>query len=136
MKRDKKHNNFIIYMLLVVLLITGAGYGFGEEYQIFSSYSDVQNSEITVRIFKANNEIHSFQVKERNSVTLRYNSVKGNRAEVSLRGSLLFLCVLAILSVFSRLIQEVFVCFQRLFVHDRFYMITFMQDTDGRKRFS
>lgn len=136
MKKTDKHNNFIIYMLLVVFLITGAGYGLGEESQVFPSCYDNQGSTISVPTLTASGEIHTFQVKERNSVTLRYGNFRNNRSETVLKNNYAFLCVLAILSVFFRLIQEVFVHFQRLYVNERFFVITFMQDTDGRKRIS
>lgn len=136
MKNLKNSNNFIIYLLLVVFLITGAGYGLGEECQVFSAYHNVNSSEITAPTFSANDEIHTFQVRERNSVTLRYNSMKSNRGEVTLRGCLLFLCVLALLSVFFRLLQEIFFRFERLYVRERLCIIGFIHDTDGRKRIS
>ena len=136
MKCYEKRNNFIVYLLLVVFLITGAGFGLGEECQVFSSYHDVPSSVITVPTFTASNELHTFQVKERNSVTFRYNSLRNNRSEATLRGSLLFVCVLTILSVLFQLLQEIFVYFERLYVRDRYYIITFMHNTDGRKRIS
>lgn len=134
MKHMEKHHNFIIYLLLVVFLITGAGFGLGEDCQVFSSFRNMNGSRITVPTFKANDEIHTFQVRERSSATLRYNSLKNGRSEVSLKSSLISLCVLAILSVYFRLIQEKFIYFSRLYVRERFYMIAFMQDIDGRKR--
>lgn len=136
MQNRDQRKNFIIYLFLVVLLITGAGYGLGDECQVFSSLYEKQESSISVPRISANDDIHTFQIRERSSVTLRYVSSKNTRSEAGLRGSLAFLCVLAILSVFFRLIQEVFVHFKRLYVHDWFCIINFMQNADGRKRFS
>ena len=137
MCKCERGRNFIIYLFLVVLLITGAGYGLGDECQVFSSFYEKSESSIFVPTISANDNIHTFQVRERNSVVLRYVSSRNNRSEViRLRGSLAFLCVLAILSVFFRLIQEVYVHFKRLYVHDWFSVILFMQNADGRKRFS
>lgn len=136
MKKQERYQNFIIYLFLVVLMITGAGYGLGEECQVFSSFYEKQGSSISTPRISANNNIHTFQVRERNSVSLRYNRSRDNRSEASLRGSFVFLCVLAILSVFFRLIQGVFIHFRRLYVHERYIVINFMQDMDGRKRIS
>ena len=136
MKNIKQRNNFIIYVLLVVLLIAGVGYGLGDECQVFSSLREQQESRIFIPTISANDNIHTFQVRERSSVGLRYVSSRNNRVEAGLRGTLAFLCVLAILSVLFRLIQEVYLHFKRLYVHDWFWIIYFMHDTDGRKRFS
>lgn len=135
MKKWERYKNFIIYLFFVVLLITGAGYGLGEESQVFSALQDKQESRISVPTISANSDIHTFQVRERTSVSVRHNNVRGNHLEGFLKGSLTFLCILAILLVFFRLIQEIYVHFQRLYVHKRFTTILFMQDTDGRKRF-
>lgn len=134
MKRVEERNNFIIYLLLVVFLIAGAGFGLGENCQVFSSYQDMNQSRITVPTFTANDEIHTFQVRERSAVALRYISFNNSRSDVSLKGSLAFLCVLTILSVYFRLMQKIFVYYSRLYVHERFYVIAFMQAIDGRKR--
>lgn len=134
MKRIEMRNNFIIYLLLVVFLITGAGFGLGENCQAFSSYQNVNRSRITVPTFTASDEIHTFQVRERSSVALRYISLKNSRSEISLKSNLAFLCILAILSVYFRLIQERFVYYGRLYVRERLCVIAFMQAIDGRKR--
>lgn len=137
MRNNEQRKNFIIYLFLVVLLITGAGYGLGDECQVFSSLYEEPESSIFVPTISANDDIHMFQVRERNSVVLRYASSRNTRSEAGrLRGNLAFLCVLAILSVYFRLIQEVFVHFKRLYVHDWFSVILFMHNADGRKRFS
>lgn len=136
MRCKENRNNFIIYLLLVVFLITGAGYGLGEEGQVFSSYSKTGESRFSVPTITTTSEIHTFQVKERSSVTMRYNNLKGNHSEFNLRGGLQFLCILTILSIFFRLIQERYVYYARLYVRKRFLVITFIQNADGRKRIS
>lgn len=136
MKNKDMYRNFIIYVFLFVLLITGAGYGLGEEGQVFSSYATEQKSSISIPTFSANCDLHTFQVKERNSVALRYRGLKSNSGETTVRGGFVFLCILTILSVFFRLIQEWFVYYNRLYIRDHFAVIHFMQDMDGRKRFS
>lgn len=136
MKKDEKRNNFIIYLLLVVFFITGAGYGLGEECQVFSSYSNTEKSRFFVPTITTTAEIHTFQVRERSSVTMRYNNLKGNQAEYNLRGSLQLLCILAILSMFFLIIQKKYVFYARLYVQERFCIIAFIQNADGRKRIS
>lgn len=137
MCKCERGRNFIIYLFLVVLLITGVGYGLGDECQVFSSLCEESKCSIFIPTISANDDIHTFQVRERNSVGLRYVSSRNARSEAGrLRGSLAFLCVLAILSVFFRLIHKVFVDFKRLYVHDWFSIILFMHNADGRKRFS
>lgn len=136
MKKRECQKNFIIYLFLVVLLITGAGYGLGEECQVFSALCEKQESIIVAPTISANDNIHTFEVRESSSVVLRYVGSRNNRLGTSLRGNLAFLCVLAILLVFFRLIQEVFIHFERLYVRERFSIIAFMQNADGRKRVS
>lgn len=135
MRRLEQYKNFIIYLFLAILLIAGAGYGLDEERQVFSAFKDSQESRIFVPTISANSDIHTFQVRERTSVSLRHNYVRSNYLEASLKGNLAFLCVLAILLVLFRLIQEIFVHFRRLYVRERFMTIFFIQDQDGRKRF-
>lgn len=134
MKNIEKHHNLIIYLLLVVFLITGVGFGLGENCQVFSSFRNMSGSRVTVPTVKANDEIHTFQVWERGSTTLRYINLENGRSEIAMKNSLAFLCVLAVLSVYFCLIQERFVYYGRLYVRERFYMIAFMQAIDGRKR--
>ena len=136
MKNKEMCRNFIIYVFLFVLLITGVGYGLGEEGQVFSSYATEQKSSISIPTFSANSDLNTFQVKERNSVALRYRGLKSHSGETTVRGGFVFLCILTILSVFFRLIQERFIYYNRLYIRDRFAVIHFMQDMDGRKRFS
>lgn len=135
MMKLERFKNLIIYLFLAILLVTGAGYGLGEECQVFSAFQNKQGSSITVPTISANRNIHIFQVRERKSVELRHNYAKNSRLETFSKGNLSFLCVLAILLVFFRLIQDIFVYFRRLYVHERYKIIIFMQDTDGRKRF-
>ena len=136
MEKREQRKNFIMYLFLVILLFTGVGYGFSEECQVFSLCLEEAGSSISAPAISANKDLHTFQVRERNSVTLRHNNLRNNRSQTFSRGKFAILCILAILSIFFRLIQEVFVHFRRLYVHDRFYMISFMQDMDGRKRIS
>lgn len=136
MKNKELRNNFIIYLFLVALLVAGAGYGLDDECQVFSSLHERQENSISAPTISANNDLHTFQVRERNSVVSRYMNSRNNRYGTALRGGLAFLGVLAILSIFFRLIQEVYVHFKRLYVHDWFCIIHFMQNADGRKRFS
>lgn len=136
MRKEMYIHNFIVYLLFIVFVLTGAGYGLGEECQVYSLSQIDQNSKICVPTVTASGNLHIFQVKERSSSILQYRNFQNGNSESTLRGSFVFLCVLALLSVYFQLIHKVFVCHQRLYVHDRFYMITFMQDIDGRKRFS
>ena len=134
MKRVEMRNNFIIYLLLVVFLITGAGFGLGDNGRVFSLCQESNESRITIPVFTASDEIHVFQVRERSTAVLRYVGLKNGRSDVSLKNNIVFLCVLAILSVYFRLIQERFVYYGRLYVRERFYVIAYIQAIDGRKR--
>lgn len=134
MKKVEMRNNFIIYLLLVVFLITGAGFGLGENGRAFSLYQNTNESRITVPVFTASDEIHVFQVRERSTVMLRCFGLKSSRSDKSLKNNVVFLCVLAILSVYFRLIQERFLYYGRLYVSEKFYVIAYIQAIDGRKR--
>lgn len=136
MKDMKCMNNFIMGLLLVAFVLTSLGMGFGEERQVFSSRHEVQDSKITASEITISGDLHTFEVSERTPVTFRSRNIRGDRSEALLRGTLLFLCVLTILSVFLKLIQSILISYGRLYVHERHYMIAFMQDMDGRKRIS
>ena len=77
------------------------------------------------------------QISSRRSVTTFSNAVRTTRAGFSYRLNIIFsLCVLTLLSVFSKLIEHLFVFHDIRYVYREKFLILFMQDTDGRKRFS
>lgn len=136
MKRSSGLQNFIIYLLLTVFLITGSGMGLDEGCQVFSLCGRNRGSTLTSQTFTTSGDLHTFEVRESSAVVFSIRGFKSNRSESFGRSGLFFLCVLAVLSGIFRLVQEIFVFYDRLYVHDRFHMITFMHDTDGRKRIS
>ncbi|MGN0154276.1 MAG: hypothetical protein ACI4A3_07480 [Lachnospiraceae bacterium] len=122
----------LIYLLLAVFLITGSGMGLGEGLQVFSSCN--QESRITPQTFTTSNNLHIFEVREQNTAAITSRSMKGNRTESFYRNVFFFLCALALLSGIFRIVHSIFVFYGRLYIGDRYYMIAFMHDTDGRKR--
>lgn len=137
-KRSRNVSLFLIYRKFIEIIFTGTGYGFNENWQFYASCHDTQDSEIKVPKFMTTDEIYHFHLSERNlrSVTLRCKHIRSSRFEVSLRCGFLFLCMLTLLSVLFRLFQCIFVYCERMYVRERFCMILFMHDADGRKRIS
>ncbi len=136
MRRNVWIRNFIISLLVLIFVLTAAGYGLDEERQVFSAIQSEQVSELSVVTLSVNGEFHIFQVKECSSTIMRYYGTQSKVLTSSLKGVFSFLCVLIILLVYFQFIKNLFVRFQRLYVKERFYTIFYIQDEDGRKRFS
>ena len=134
----EKSKKLIIYLFLLVFVLTGMGYGFNENWQFYLSDCYIHNCEINGPEFVTVGEIYSFQLCECNvrSVLLRNESVRNGRIDGLFRWSFFCICLLTILSVLVRLFQDVFVYYARLYVYERFSIIRFIHDTDGRKRIS
>lgn len=136
MKGREQYKNFIICLFVTVILLTGAGMGFEENVQVFSACRDNIQCEIVTPTLSTTEEVHIFQVRRGNSDIVRETNRYQNHSEQGSRMSFLFLFVLTVLSVCFHLIQKTFVFYNRLYVEKRYSLITFIHDTDGRKRFA
>lgn len=136
MRRKEWMRNFIIYILLAAFLITGSGMGLDEEHQIFSPASKSQAEVLKPQSFLSNIDLHTFQIEEKTSAIISVRGLRNNRTDYSSRYGLFFICILAVLLGISRLNQGVYVLHGNRYVQKRRYIICFMQDTDGLKRFS
>lgn len=136
MKEKMRIRNFMIYVLLVVFLITGSGMGLDAKQQVFSLCNHEVTSTIASQSLTSYNDLHTFEIRESSSAVFSLRGFQNNHTKSFCRCGLFFFCVLTVLSAVFRLVQETFALYSRLYIHERFYMITFMQDTDGRKKFS
>ena len=132
MKKRLCVRNFIIYLLFVVFIITGCGVGLDKEYQVFSACK--KESSIQPHRFTVADDLHIFEVREQNTLGITLRRTGENRTETFYKNILFALCVVALLARMIRIIQNQYILYDRLYIKDRLYMVTFMHDTDGRKR--
>lgn len=135
MKRRVKVRNLIIYIMLMVLVIAGSSMGLDEKKQVFSSSDCKSMTAITSQSLIATDDLHNFEIRESGYSNL-LRGVRNNRFNFFDRYSLFFLCILAVLSGITILSSGAFVLNSKRYVRKRHYIITFMQDIDGRKRVS
>lgn len=136
MKRREQVQNFIIYLFLATLFLTGAGMGFEENAQVFFSCQQENEAQILETTISTSDEIHIFQVRRSHAETTRISERYQEHSRQLLRMGYLFLFVLAVLSVYFQLVQKTYVFYDRLYVKKRYVMLTFIHDADGRKRFA
>ena len=119
---NKRNKDLIIYVLLAVLLIAGSGIGLDAGQQVHRNCDQTEEVLMSQSLISCS-DLHTLEIRENTSVVLGFRS-------------LFFLYILAVLSGVFRLIQKTFTFYSRLYVRKRFHIITFMQDADGRKKFS
>ena len=134
MKRRDKAKNFIIYLFLMVLFVTGAGMGFEENTQAFFACQKGNEARIVKTMLSTSDEIHIFQVRRSHADATSMSNRYPEHSQQVLRIGYLFLFVLAVLSVYFQLIRKTFVFYDRLYVKKRYSMISFIHNADGRKR--
>lgn len=131
-----KFQNFIIYLFLAVFLVTGVGIGLDTGLNAFSTYEQQGDSVFTAKTFTTSRILHNFEVRESNSTLLTLKGFQNRHQKAFSRSGLFILFILAVFARLFSLIKEIFILYDRLYVHERYHMITFMHDTDGRKRIS
>lgn len=134
MRRNEAIRNYIIYMLLIVFLIVGSGMGLDGRYQVFVSGTDNQGEVLEPLSFYSNIDLHTFQTEKKVTVTADAKGLRNNSDNQILRG-LFFFCILAILLGLFQLNQKKFILHSSRYIKKKRYIIRFMQDIDGRKRF-
>lgn len=134
MKKRERCKNFIICLCVAAVLLAGAGLGFEENAQVFSVCRGSANSKIVIPTLSTTAEVHIFQVRRGSSDIVRETNRHQNHSEQNCRISFLFLFLLAVLPVCFHLIQKKLVFYNRLYVEKRYSLITFIHNTDGRKR--
>ncbi len=134
MKKKEMFHNFIVYLFVLVSFIVAVGYGFGEECQFFSSVYSESESSVNAPTFLVNEGLHTVHVRKCNTNVLRFRVMNDTRSEVALRSGFVFLSILAILSVFFRFIHRIIIYYRRLYVLDRYVVVWFIHNKDGRKR--
>lgn len=132
----KRTENLMIYVLLVVLLIAGSGMWLDAGKQSFLNSGQKEDAVFASQSLISCNDIHTLEIRENSSVILGLKGLRNSRGDFFSRCGLFFLYILAVLPGVFRLVQKTYVFYSRLYVRERFYVITFMQDADGRKKFS
>lgn len=129
--------NFILYLLLLVLIAAGSSHlsapipGSGPVSHETSSLCSGASLRPAPVDFWAK---HSSQTRQEISET---GSVRNMRTGVSCRSAILFLFyVLTLLSVFSSCVQKILSLYDSRSVYKEAFIISFIQNTDGRKRLS
>lgn len=132
--KKKIFEKCIIYLFVITSLISASGYAFGEECRVFSSVCCESASSVSAPVISTNEGLHTFHVRKCNTIMLRFRALNDTCSEVALRSGFLFLSVLAILSVLFRFIQMIIEYYQCLYVPERFVVVRFIHNKDGRKR--
>lgn len=132
---NKRNKDLIIYVLLAVLLIAGSGIGLDAGQQVHRNCDQTEEVLMSQSLISCS-DLHTLEIRENTSVVLGFRSLRSSRGDSFCRCGLFFLYILAVLSGVFRLIQKTFTFYSRLYVRKRFHIITFMQDADGRKKFS
>ena len=135
MKGMKRHQNFILYILLISCIITILSVGFQEH--TFSLASDKITSSISSQSFTTSDNITTIHVSEDNLALAIIKGIRNSSSKKTmLRNSILLIFVLTLLSGVFRLTQEIYGFYQRLYIKLRLYLIAYMHAKDGRKRLS
>ena len=136
MKDKMQFRNFIIYLFLAVFLVTGVGSGLDTGLNAFSACEQQGDAVFSIKTFTISRILHNFEARESNTTLFVLKGFQNNHQKAFGRNGLFFLFILAVFAKLFSLIKEILVLYDRLYVHERYHMITFMHDTDGRKRIS
>ena len=134
MKNFKKHQNLILVFLLISCNIAILGMGLDE--RVISDNYNSQTSCISSQAFTTNDNITIIHVSESNlALTLIKGIRNSSRNKTFERNSILLIFILTILSGVFRLTQDIYYFYHRLYVKQRYYLISYIHAKDGRKRF-
>ncbi|MCI8509473.1 MAG: hypothetical protein HFJ06_13070 [Lachnospiraceae bacterium] len=133
---NKRTKDLKIYLLLAVLLIVGSGMGLDVGQKVILNCDQTEEAVLKSQSLISCSGLHTLAVKDNTSVVLGLRSLRNSRGDSFCRCGLFFLYILASLSGVFRLVQKTYTFYSRLYIWERFHIITFMQDTDGRKKFS
>lgn len=132
---NKRMNDLMIYVLLAVLLVAGSGMGLDAGQKVHGKCDQTEEVLISQSLISCS-DLHILEIKENTSATIGLRSLRSSRGDSFCRCGLFFLYILAALSGVFRLVQRTYTFYSRLYIRKRFHIITFMQDADGRKKFS
>lgn len=134
MKNFKKHQNLILVFLLISCNIAILGMGLDE--RVISDNYNSQTSCISSQAFTTNDNITIIHVSESNLALTLIKGIRNNsRNKTFERNSILLIFILIVLSGVFRLTQDIYYFYHRLYVKQRYYLISYIHAKDGRKRF-
>lgn len=131
-----RFRNFILSLLLCTLIAAGFH---AHPVPVATIASQTQGTALFLdsHTLSQPDDLWTTQLSSRRSSTTFSNGIRTTRIGFSYRFNILFsLCILTLLSVFSKLIENLFIFQDIRYVYQENFMISFIQDTDGRKRLS
>ena len=133
MKEWKKHQSLILMFLLISCI--AAMFGMGLEEHALSDARSINTSFVSNQSFTTSDNITTIHVSEGNIALAIIKGIKNNSRQKSFgRNSVLLIFILTILSGVFRLTQEIYDFYHRLYVRQRYYLISYIHAKDGRKQ--
>lgn len=138
MMRNQKIYNFIIFIFMLVSIISLAGAGLEDSRQLVKCHA-IEDGTIYVSESQLvpDDNVSNIKIVEKENVLAGSLQLRASRSSFSYRMALSFLCSLAFLSgLFLLAYSQRSVLYSSRYVSKVGYLITYIQDKDGRKRFS
>ena len=133
MNMFKRQNNFILIFLLISCIT--AMFGMGLEEHALSDIGNSNTSCISNQSFTTSDNITTIHVSEGNLALAIIKGIRNSSRQKSFgRNNVLLIFILTILSGVFRLTQEIYGFYNRLYVRQRYYLISYIHAKDGCKR--
>lgn len=133
MNMFKRQNNFILIFLLISCIT--AMFGMGLEEHALSDIGNSNTSCISNQSFTTSDNITTIHVSEGNLALAIIKGIRNSSRQKSFgRNNVLLIFILTILSGVFRLTQEIYGFYHRLYIQQRYYLISYIHAKDGRKR--
>ena len=136
--RNHGVHNFIICIMMLICVISLEGVGIEDCRQLLMGQM-VEHSSIYVsqpQLISCDN-VSNIKIVEKGNVQFASVQLRASRSAFSYRSHLSFLCALTFLSgLFWLAYSQRFVLRITQYVKKKGYLITYIENTDGRKRFS
>lgn len=135
MRTEKKVRNFIIYFLLFTLVATGSKARLDTMWQVLSLCGHGGTKIVSEALITPEEDCLPDQITRQRATISSQGFLSCSRTGLSIRcGFLFILFILMVLSEISKLNWGVLALYSERYVYEKRYIITFIQDIDGRKR--
>ncbi|MBR1599691.1 MAG: hypothetical protein IJ661_12385 [Lachnospiraceae bacterium] len=133
MNMFKRQTNFILIFLLISCIT--AMFGMGLEEHALSDIGSNNTSCISNQSFTTSDNITTIHVSEGNLALAIIKGIRNSSRQKTFgRNNVLLIFILTVLSGVFRLTQEIYGFYHRLYVRQRFYLISYIHAKDGCKR--